>query len=920
MVALGGIVFLAPLVLLGLLALPLLWWLLRATPPSPVHIKFPGVQLLLGLFDRDKVSDRTPWWLLLLRLLAMAAAIIAFAEPVINPEESPDREGPLLILFDGGWANAGDWTARLEELEQVLEDAARAGRPTALINLSDAIPEQATLSFRDARELVTGARALEAAAWQPDREGYARWLEAQDVTFDSVWLTDNIAYDDSDLASLLQERGNVQVFASNADPMALRPMRIEEGAFVIDAIARPLDQDRDVTITIFGTAPNGAELRLAEETVQFPATAYFTEARFELPLELRNRVTRAVLSNQSHAAAVVLADDGLRRRKVALIGTSIQEGPQLVDPMFYLRKALEPNVELVEGELSELLLTAPDVLILADAGELSLSDSEKLIAWIEEGGLLVRFAGPRLAASGAGQLVEVPLLPVRLRAGGRNLGGAMTWGDPKQLEPFAESSPFFGLAIPDDVTVSAQVVAQPSPELSERTLASLTDGTPLVTAKSLGEGRVILFHVTANAEWSNLPLSGLFVQMLERLSVVSGGEPLAAELAGRRWLLERELNGYGRLSDPEPMQPVDGERLIDDPVGPDAPPGLYSSGELTAAVNVMSSDSVLESITWPAGLVPIIPGEQEEQALKHWFLLAALVLLLVDVLATLFVSGRLRNMKAAHAATTGLLAMGLFLSADPGQAQDDIDAIRSANDTVLAYVLTGDPAIDRVSHAGLLGLSVILSERTSIEPVEPIGVDIQRDELAFFPLLYWPIIETQRPLTPEAIEKLNRFMATGGTIFFDTRDANLGAGFGSGTANGRALQRLAAELNIPPLEPVPADHVLTRAFYLLQEFPGRWVGPDVWVEISTGTSTEGMTFAAANDGVSPVIIGANDWAAGWAIENDGRPMFTVGRGMNGARQRELAFRFGVNLVMYIMTGNYKSDQVHVPALLERLGE
>jgi hypothetical protein len=68
------------------------------------------------------------------------------------------------------------------------------------------------------------------------------------------------------------------------------------------------------------------------------------------------------------------------------------------------------------------------------------------------------------------------------------------------------------------------------------------------------------------------------------------------------------------------------------------------------------------------------------------------------------------------------------------------------------------------------------------------------------------------------------------------------------------------------------------------------------------------------------VIGGNDWAAAWALDESGAPMVPVGRGYAGERQRELALRFGVNLIMHVLTGNYKSDQVHVPALLERLGQ
>ena len=111
-------------------------------------------------------------------------------------------------------------------------------------------------------------------------------------------------------------------------------------------------------------------------------------------------------------------------------------------------------------------------------------------------------------------------------------------------------------------------------------------------------------------------------------------------------------------------------------------------------------------------------------------------------------------------------------------------------------------------------------------------------------------------------------------ILFDTRDADL-AGIGTATDAGRRLQALAAPLEIPPLEPIPADHVLTRSFYLRQIFPGRYDGP-IWVEAAAeAETTEGMPFRNLNDGVTPVVIGGNDWAAAWAVDDVGEPMFLV---------------------------------------------
>jgi hypothetical protein len=263
----------------------------------------------------------------------------------------------------------------------------------------------------------------------------------------------------------------------------------------------------------------------------------------------------------------------------------------------------------------------------------------------------------------------------------------------------------------------------------------------------------------------------------------------------------------------------------------------------------------------------------------------------------------------------------VFLGVPEARAQDAL-ALRATGKTVLAYVKTGDARLDAASEAGLYGLSQVLTLRTAIEPTDPIAIDLETDELAFFPMIYWPISEVQPIPSQAAYDKLNTYLRTGGMILFDTRDANLG-GLGAGTPNGRRLQQLASALNIPALEPIPSDHVLTRSFYLLQDFPGRFARSDVWVEAAPKDATriDGMPFRNLNDGVSPVVIGGNDWAASWAVSRQGNYMFPVGRGgFAGERQREIAYRFGVNLVMYVLTGNYKSDQVHVPALLERLGQ
>ncbi|KAE9632297.1 DUF4159 domain-containing protein [Parasedimentitalea maritima] len=923
MTTLAGIGFTTPWLLLGLLALPILWLLLRAVPPAPVRRVFPAVTLLLGLNDDDSLSDRTPWWLLLLRLLAVAAAIIGLSGPVLNPTQGNTGNGPLLLVLDASWAGADHWTQTSDQITAQLNEAGRAGRTVAVIRLTTPEPLQ-FLSADVWRKRVAG---LLPQPWQPSPDQITATLDyivASEVEFDTLWFSDGLDYPNRDqLTATLRDRGELKIYQTAINTLGLLPAKFADGAIELQVIRSTPGSAEQVTVLAKGRDPGGTKRVLASATAEFSPDAETASAKLILPSELRARITRFELKGARSAGMVALTDDSLRRREVALISSQTDnEGLVLLSPLHYLRQALAPTAELYEGALGDLLPANPDVIILADVAQLASDEEQKLTDWVEQGGMLLRFAGPRLAASDISRSEEHPLMPVRLRSGGRSLGGAMSWGEPKTLAPFVEDSPFHGLAIPDEVTVSAQVMAQPDPNLAARVIAELGDGTPLVTRKTLGQGQIVLFHVTANAEWTTLPLSGLFVDMLERLAVSTAAKPPSlAEMEGTTWTPIGILDGFGRLSDAGTLSGVDGPKLMTELVGPDLRPGLYDSGSRKLARNVLRPDDILRPSAWPAGVPVIGTVAAPERALGGILLSLALVLLALDVAASLLVSGLLHRSRSAAMILVLVLAGGLGLPAYQAQAQQDQGLLGLSSELALAHVLTGVDQVDGIAHDGLRGLSSTLRFRTSIEPSEPVGVNLERDELAYYPLLYWPITTDQPIPSVEAYAKLNAYLRAGGMVLFDTRDANL-AGSGANSPNARKLQQLARPLDIPPLEPLPADHVLTRAFYLLQDFPGRHQRGELWVEAAPADAEqiEGMPFRNLNDGVTPVVIGGNDWGAAWAVDGNGRPLLPVGRGFAGERQRELAYRFGVNLVMHVLTGNYKSDQVHVPALLDRLGQ
>ena len=905
----GALSFGAPLALIALAALPVIWWLLRVTPPAPVRQRFYGLRFLLGLRTEEETPDKTPLWLLILRLAAAALIVLGLAEPVLNATRTlSSTDDALVLVVDDSWAAAHRWEQRRNEMRAAIEDARRADVPVIVAPTTAA---DFDIKIEDPADALARALALEPQPLRPDRARMMRRLEAAvgERSGHVVWLADGMGSADAgETINGLLNIGEADVFldADIAPAIAMLPPAQDSTGLTARLIRADAGPALSGQVQAFG---EGGRF-VAGAPFSFAAGATTAEARLETPTALRNDIERIVIDNRASAGSVTLIDESARRRPVGIVsGDEGAGGQPLLSPIYYIERALENAAEARPGAIAEHLDRGVSLLILADVGQVVGKEHDDLAAWVEKGGVLVRFAGPRLATQGD------DLLPVQLRqSGARAMGGALSWEKPQGLGPFPANSPFAGLVPTDDIVVRRQVLAEPSLELEGLTWASLADGTPLVTAAKRGDGWIVLFHITANAEWSSLPLSGLFVDMMKRIiSLGRGIETTGGETAQAGTLNPRlVLDGYGRLSKPGPgILPVARNGATP---SAETPPGLYGEGAATLALNLFAAnDSLTPFPTLPGGAAVKAYGVRSQVDLKSWLVALALLLVFVDAIASLLLRGygvALKRQAAAAGMLLALAAIAVPMKAEAQETSPEKFALEAALQTRLAYVRTGDGELDEISREGLFGLTRVLNNRTAVAAGEPMGVDIETDELAFFPLLYWPIPDSGAGVSDAAIGRIDAYMKNGGTILFDTRDGREG-----GPASA-ALQTLLRRLDLPPLQRVPREHVLTKAFYLLTEFPGRQADGEVWVE-ARRDDAEPIS-EALGDGVSSVIIGAGDWAGAWASDQYGRPTFSMGPG--GERQREYAYRFGVNLVMYALTGNYKADQVHVPALLERMGQ
>jgi hypothetical protein len=930
-----------PAILWGLLALPVIWWLLRLTPPKPQTEIFPPLKILARVMKKEETPHQSPWWLTLLRLIMAALIVLALAEPVFNPrEELPSSGSALALVVDNGWASAPDWDRRVATAERLINDAHSNGVPVVLAFTAE--KQNAEIGPFDAATALDRLRAAQPRPVPVDRTAiYARVAtELRNLPGASVAvLADGLAAegDQQAFATLLGENAANVVWAvpDRLDVIGMTTAENEVDGFTISAVRGESPAPAQVTAGAFDDRGR----RIADATLTFAPGETAATGTMTVPFEMRNDFAAIALDGQPQAAAVRVLDESSKRRRVGLLSQAEADQAQpLLSPLYYIRRALEPFADLVEPQspdlaeaIPQLLEQKPAMIVMADVGTIPDTARARLVDWLKNGGTLVRFAGTRLISAGN----DEELLPVRLRLGERSLGGALSWTTPQAVTEFPPTGPFGDLTPPSEVTVSRQVLAEPTPDIVERTWANLADGTPLVTGARHEKGTIVLFHITPAATWSNLPISGTFVEMLRRVVQLSRNQGSATnnqEGAVSSLAPYRMIAADGRLTPPAP----DTKPLVtgrgDAPVTIENPPGLYGGEEGVVAHNLLKQDATFAPLARPELALPVTNVRyafDESRDLKGSLVAAALALMVLDTIAVFWMGGLFtrRPRKAARAAgsvAVVLLAAGVLFAVTPrAEAQDakagDTEAVDAISVTHLAYVLTGDASVDSVSRAGLGGLTRFLIEKTALEPGEPAGVDIARDELAFYPLLYWPV-DPNAPMPSEAaIGRIDAYMKQGGTVLFDTRD-QFATSLDEGSASPATmrLREILENLNVPALEPVPEDHVLTKSFFILPEFPGRFNGSPLWVEASLDASNVDNRPVRTGDGVTPIMITANDFAGAWAVDENGDALLPTVPA--DPIQRVYAYRAGVNIMMYMLTGNYKSDQVHVPVLLERLGQ
>ena len=525
---------------------------------------------------------------------------------------------------------------------------------------------------------------------------------------------------------------------------------------------------------------------LAREQLNSTPGIRGADVRLPMPSELRNRATRVEIEGESigrrgDAARRALAPPAGRHRRHAPA-----QAASRCSPAPTISKGAQPVQRGREGAIDDLLKREIAMLVLADTAPGTQAEHDALVKWMEDGGVVLRFAGPDLAEK------RDDLLPVTLRRGGRTIGGALSWETAGASWPRSAATALRRARDPEDVTIARQVLAEPSLDLGGKTWARLTDGTPLVTAERRGKGWLVLVHTTGEP------------------GVV---EPGALRALRRDAAADRRAEpGRGRRGRQAAAAARDARRL-----GPAAAragecPADRRQGYRRPRRLAAPSARLLRRGRCPPGAQPLERGEDSTRSSNaaarrrardatrgrarsisaqrcwrgRWLLRPRST---SHRLCAARAAARIRppSVRRGAAAVAAARVAARPAAHCAGAARR---RLRAAGDLGDPPRLCPDrrPDVDEVSRAGLTGLTNVLNRRTAVEAAEPMEVDIEQDELIFFPLLYWPVAPGRRRCRPQAVERLNRFLATGGTILFDTRDQGEEAPgpFGAGAAQPAA--------------------------------------------------------------------------------------------------------------------------------------
>ncbi len=900
MLNIGNIVFQNPYFLILLLTFPFFWKYLRSSPLPPSLVKFPAIILVSNHKSIDNTPEKNSFFILLLRILIFIILVLVLSKPKFGKINHSKFE--QLVIIDNSWTSSANWNDRKSKIKELLKSYKFSNFNFTIMSTTqhskNDILNVTTNNYEEAKEFL---HKLKPFPWEPNYELVKKNLKNKEKNFDSVfWFTESIINIEKKKLYEFLKQDNLFIVSSlneNLPPiLKLNTQSNETYEFEITHL------DEGISNGFIDAYDKNRRLLFRfkyNEKFEKDGEFFKTNVNLVLPVYLKNKVDFFQVNSIRTPSTVVYLNKWEKNKLVGLSTLNSNKNIQELDKgNYYVKKALEKNYKIVEDNLENLLAQNLKIIYIDDSYLIEKSLEKKLLTWLKNGGTLIKLSGKKLIRElnlGNENFFDFTFSLLKESS---NLGKNLSLKNFLKIREFDNRSPFFGLVIPNEIKIKKYIQSNVKKSENIETLANLENGASLISAMNFGKGKMILFHVPCNLDWSNLCFSYLFVDLNERIINSIKGFKEENERILKPYL---SINGFGELEKPYPESLNIIKNLVQKQVKVkyDKPPGLYKDSNGIYALNLSDSlDYNFKKFEFEEKIFSINTLNHKGSDLQN---------ILISIVFILFILENLFIMISKQAINFNIkknfkfLFVFLLIPTNLIATEKSIFSLVSSNK--IGYVITKNKNINEINENGLISLSNFITQKTAAIMELPEPIDFYTDELYYYPLIYWSIIDENTNLDENEIKKINNYTKNGGLLIIDCK-----------TQLNNILPDDCLKIfrNIFPLnffskfKVLNNSHAISKSFYLLNSFPGRR-NNKVFV-----TSNESQK----SDKGASIVLSNNHWTDSWALNKDKDFLFPLLD--NIENQRTLSFRFGLNLLIHSLTGNYKTDQVHVPEILKRI--
>lgn len=853
-----------------LLILPIIFFISKFEPKPKNYGQFPGYFILKAINYNSNIPISSKIWLKILRTLFAFCLIIGFASPYFkNNNIGKLQNTPLLFIVENDVSLGNEINNINLKIKNIISNPLNKGRKFEIISLYKPQNE------KNEKNIVPN----QAANFKIDRQIIIPDLKQLRQIYEIHYFSNNISNNnDNEFFDLLKSKtsSEINLYSPIESFATIKSIKIEENLIKFDIFAtknqiykiNALDKNGNI-IAKFNANDKAANLSLANEKIS--KIAYFD------------------ILGQRNAAKIFLFDENLLKPIVFTPKILDKDQPLISDAHFIwssLKTFANPHV----FDMDKLQKQKPSAIIFGDISGFDNQETKILKNYMENGGIIIRFMGNKAIAKENDEIITAKI---------SNQIHKITNGfdvKPVTINEFAKDNFLYGIEIPQDFKINNNIIFAANSKPDEIYI-QLSDGSPYLSMKKFGLGKLFMFHVNAAPIWSNGGLSNLHNEIIRKIIEQNQiGKKSNINFNDENIILKKtlEIDNIGNLN--RNFENISFIKLpLNEKKFPNEkyPAGLYENENHVLALNVGQSYSNAQILKMPEN-IGFKSNIDFKNNFSYLFLTSAFIILFLELFITFIIKSNFQKFLKFALILFSLVSLIPHASyAQNKKAKDDIK---------LAFVITNDDATNLIAKQGLEGLSLALEQRTNIEPNGTIGINLETDELAKHPIIYWLIPKNGMEISLNAQKSLNKYMQNGGIILIDTQGKAM-----DGAKAQANLKKAVNGLKIPPIEQVPPQHILKKSFYLLQNFQGFYKNSSLWVETAASQNS------SANDGVSPIIIFDGNFARIWARAKT-QSMIDIFAPISND---ELGIRSGINIFIYALTGQYKGDQIHINSILNR---